>query len=54
MIAEAPKMLSAGATLWVVANRFLPYEDGLAAGFDQVERVAEDGRFKVIRATGPR
>lgn len=54
MVTEAPRMLTTGGALWVVANRFLPYEDALDAGFTDVTRVAEDGRFKVVRATGPR
>lgn len=34
--------------LWIVANRHLPYESALAAGFAQVRTVAERGGFKVI------
>lgn len=43
--------LRVGGTLWMVANRHLPYEAELAALFARVEAVAQGARFKVLRAT---
>lgn len=52
-IRAAAAMLTAGGTLWMVANRQLPYEAVLRAHFRHGEEVGGDGTFKVIRATGP-
>lgn len=54
MIMGAPAHLENDGELVLVANRFLPYEDLLDASFDKAERLYEDGRFKVVRATGPK
>lgn len=52
-IAAARRVLSPGGTLWLVANRHLPYEPALKTAFREVEEVAGTGAFKVMRATRP-
>ncbi|WP_415183461.1 methyltransferase [Phaeovulum sp.] len=52
-IRAAGGMLSLSGTLWMVANRHLPYEAALRAAFHEVAEVAGDGAFKVMRATKP-
>jgi 16S rRNA (guanine1207-N2)-methyltransferase len=52
-IRAAAGMLKPGGQLWLVANRHLPYEAALAQSFAQVEEVAGDTRFKVLRAARP-
>lgn len=52
-IAAAARNLATGGTLWMVANRHLPYETALTAAFRNVEAVAGDNRFKIIRADRP-
>ena len=52
-IRAAAAMLKPGGQLWLVANRHLPYEAALAQSFAQVEEVAGDTRFKVLRAARP-
>ena len=42
--------LKPGGRLWLVANRHLPYEEALGAGFGQVDAVAQQGGFKIVRA----
>ncbi|WP_240126596.1 class I SAM-dependent methyltransferase [Thermomonas alba] len=49
-IAAAARALRPGGALWLVANRHLPYEEALGAGFRQVEVVTQQGGFKIIRA----
>lgn len=49
-IAVAAQALRPGGRLWLVANRHLPYEAELAAGFASVRAVAERDGFKVIEA----
>lgn len=46
----APRYLKRGGELWLVANQYLPYERWLQEAFTTVEPVAQDGRFKVLRA----
>lgn len=53
-IRTAAASLTPRGTLWMVANRHLPYEPVLDACFAQHEEVAGTGAFKVIRATLPR
>ncbi|MGR3483893.1 MAG: class I SAM-dependent methyltransferase [Paracoccaceae bacterium] len=53
-IATAARILNARGTLWLVANRHLPYEAPLHEGFAEVEEVGGDARFKVIAARRPR
>lgn len=49
-IAAAARILRPGASLWMVANRGLPYEAALEAAFKQVERRADLGGYKVHEA----
>lgn len=50
-IADAAAVLPRGGTLWLVANRTLPYEGLLREHFAQVAIVRDERRFKVLRAT---
>ena len=52
-LSAAARMLRPGGTLWVVANRHLPYERTLAQLFTSVEEAAGNSGFKVIKASGP-
>ncbi|MEZ5883350.1 MAG: class I SAM-dependent methyltransferase [Paracoccaceae bacterium] len=52
-IRAAGAMLSLSGTLYMVANRHLPYEDALRAAFHEIEEIGGDGGFKVIRASKP-
>ncbi|MBO6940680.1 MAG: class I SAM-dependent methyltransferase [Deltaproteobacteria bacterium] len=45
----ASERLATGGVLWVVANRFLTHETVLEGAGLQVDRAAENGRFKVLR-----
>lgn len=49
-IAAAAAALAPGGSLWLVANRHLPYEAALGSGFDHVETVAQQQGFKVVHA----
>lgn len=49
-IAVAAQSLVARGRLWLVANRHLPYEEALGAGFAQVRTVVQQGGFKIIEA----
>lgn len=49
-IAAAAQALVPGGTLWLVANRHLPYEQALGDAFPEVETLAQQGGFKVVRA----
>ena len=49
-VRQAAAMLKRGGVLWLVANRHLPYEAGLGEAFKRVDRVAENGGYKVFRA----
>ncbi|WP_136636491.1 class I SAM-dependent methyltransferase [Pseudooceanicola onchidii] len=53
-IRTAAACLKPKGTLWMVANRHLPYEAQIEDCFATHEEVAGTGRFKVLRATGPR
>ncbi|PIE10763.1 MAG: MFS transporter [Rhodobacterales bacterium] len=53
-IAVAAKMLDPKGQLWMVANRQLPYEAALEAGFAHVVPVAQNAGFKVLHASRPR
>lgn len=53
-IAAAARLLSPRGQLWLVANRHLPYEPALAAGFSETREIAGDSRFKVLHAAKPR
>ena len=49
-IATAAAALQPGGRLWLVANRHLPYEQTLAAGFARVTTHAQRDGFKIIEA----
>lgn len=51
--AAAARMLTPSGTLWLVANRHLPYETALAGLFGDTREVGGDSRFKVLRAARP-
>ena len=53
-IRAAKRMLAPNGSLWMVANRHLPYDAVLTESFLVVEDVAGDGGFRVIHATKPR
>lgn len=53
-IAAAARILKPSGRLLMVANRQLPYEAALHAGFRHCERLYEDGVYKVISAERPR
>lgn len=53
-IASAARNLTRNGSLWMVANRHLPYEATLTETFAQVREVAGDNRFKVFHASRPR
>ena len=53
-IAAAAKMLTPRGTLWVVANRHLPYEAELSDLFRNVEEIGGDSGFKVLKAALPK
>ncbi|WP_127901869.1 class I SAM-dependent methyltransferase [Solirhodobacter olei] len=52
-IRAAAHALTPSGTLWMVANRHLPYEAALREAFREVEEVAGDTRFRVLRAARP-
>ncbi|MDH5824831.1 methyltransferase [Luteimonas sp. RD2P54] len=49
-IEVAAQALRPGGALWLVANRQLPYEQALGAGFGEVRMVAQQAGFKVVEA----
>lgn len=51
-IAAAAATLTAAGSLWLVANRHLPYEAELASRFGRVRTVRDEQGFKVIEASG--
>ena len=53
-IAAAARLLKPSGRLLLVANRQLPYEAALDAGFARVEKLSEDAAFKVLAAGRPR
>ena len=52
-IAAAARLLAPSGSLWLVANRHLPYEATLTEGFGAVQEVAGSSRFKVLQASRP-
>ena len=50
-VRAARRALRKGGTLWLVANRHLPYEAVLAAAFRRVEARTDKGGYKVVEAT---
>ncbi|MDY8109815.1 methyltransferase [Fulvimarina sp. 2208YS6-2-32] len=49
-IASAGRMLRRSGSFHLVANRHMPYEDGLRAAFRSVKTLADEGGYKVIEA----
>lgn len=49
-IRQAAAMLRRGGTLWMVANRHLPYEAELKAAFKRVTPLEEGGGYKLFEA----
>jgi 16S rRNA (guanine1207-N2)-methyltransferase len=47
---HARRVLRPGGRLYLVANRFLAYEDFLRDQFETVREVAGDSRYKVLLA----
>jgi 16S rRNA (guanine1207-N2)-methyltransferase len=52
-IKAAAAMLHPGGTLWLVANRHLPYGAVLTETFREVEDIGGDGAFRLVRASRP-
>lgn len=50
---SAARLLAPHGTLWMVANRHLPYDRTLAALFREVEEIGADPRFRLTRAARP-
>jgi len=53
-ISAAARSLARSGTLWMVANRHLPYEEALAARFKEVRSIGDDPRFKLFCAMRPK
>jgi len=53
-IEAAARGLRRSGSLWMVANRHLPYEAALSERYAVVEEVGDDPRFKVFHASRPR
>ncbi len=53
-LATAAAALAPRGTLWLVANRHLPYEAALGALFAEIEELPGSAAFKVYRAARPR
>lgn len=49
----AARLLAPHGTLWLVANRHLPYDRTLASLFRDVEEIGTDARFRLTRAAKP-
>lgn len=47
---ESAQLLAPQGSLSIVSNRFLPYQQALAAIFSEVKEVRGDGRFRVLQA----
>lgn len=52
-IAAAARMLAPHGTLWLVANRPLPYDRALPQMFREIEDLGGDARFRLTRAARP-
>ncbi|MBK8196809.1 MAG: class I SAM-dependent methyltransferase [Acidobacteria bacterium] len=53
-IRAASQTLKPGGTLWLVANRHLPYEAELSACFKEHEMLEDEAGYKIIRAARPK
>ncbi len=47
-IRDAARLLKPGGRFYLVANRFIPYEDAIRDKLGEVDTVYEDSRFKVL------
>lgn len=54
MIADLPRVMRYVGRIYLVANRFLPYNEALGAAFERVSVIAETGKFRLYRAEAPR
>ena len=52
-VAAAARILAQNGSLWMVANRHLPYEAELKKCFAHVEELGGDARFKLFHAARP-
>ena len=52
-VAAAARILGQNGSLWMVANRHLPYEAELKKCFSHVEELGGDARFKMFHAARP-
>ena len=52
-VEAAAAALTAQGSLWIVANRHLPYETTLSSCFAKVDEIGGDARFKLFQATRP-
>ncbi len=52
-LAAAARMLTPGGTLWLVANRGLPYDRVLVSLFREVEEIGADTTYRLTRAARP-
>ena len=52
-IDQAATSLRKGGVCWMVANRHLPYEAGLARHFREGAEIGGDGAFKLFAAARP-
>ena len=52
-IRAAARVLKPGGSLWMVANRHLPYESTLAECFGDITALPGDNRFKLVHARRP-
>ena len=52
-IKVASRNLKKSGTLWMVANRHLPYEDAIQRSFSSFSELSGSKKFKVIRAENP-
>jgi len=50
-VRKAAGLLKKGGTLWLVANRHLPYEAELNAAFKRVTPITDGGGYKLFEAT---
>ncbi len=53
-IRAAARALTPSGTLWMVANRHLPYEAVLSAAFKEHAQIEDEGGYKIIRASRPK
>ncbi len=51
MFSESARVLREGGALWVIGNRHLHYHNKLKSWFKQVELVASDRKFVLLKAT---